>query len=72
MADNFLYKIRNYGMIPNANRTYPTRSQSPFLTETRRGGVSCKEEPIAIENGSGSRVGPSMEAAVGRRTAGRL
>jgi alpha,alpha-trehalase len=33
MADNFLYEIRNYGMILNANRTYYlTRSQPPFLT----------------------------------------
>lgn len=34
MADNFLYEIRNYGKILNANRTYYlTRSQPPFLTE---------------------------------------
>jgi alpha,alpha-trehalase len=34
MADNFLYEIRNYGKILNANRTYyMTRSQPPFLTE---------------------------------------
>jgi len=34
MADNFLYEIRSYGMILNANRTYYlTRSQPPFLTE---------------------------------------
>jgi alpha,alpha-trehalase len=34
MADNFLYEIRNYGMILNANRTYYlSRSQPPFLTE---------------------------------------
>jgi alpha,alpha-trehalase len=34
MADNFLYEIRNYGTILNANRTYYlTRSQPPFLTE---------------------------------------
>ena len=33
MADNFLYEIRNYGKILNANRTYYlTRSQPPFLT----------------------------------------
>jgi alpha,alpha-trehalase len=33
MADNFLYEIRNYGKILNANRTYfLTRSQPPFLT----------------------------------------
>ncbi len=34
MADNFLYEIRNYGTILNANRTYYMgRSQPPFLTE---------------------------------------
>ncbi len=34
MAENFLYEIRNYGAILNANRTYYlTRSQPPFLTE---------------------------------------
>lgn len=34
MADNFLYEIRQYGKILNANRTYYlTRSQPPFLTE---------------------------------------
>jgi alpha,alpha-trehalase len=34
MADNFVYEIRQYGQILNANRTYYlTRSQPPFLTE---------------------------------------
>lgn len=34
MADNFLYEIRNYGKVLNANRTYYlTRSQPPFLTQ---------------------------------------
>ncbi len=34
MAENFLYEIRNYGKILNANRSYYlTRSQPPFLTE---------------------------------------
>src|SRR5581483_10280826 len=34
MADNFLYEIRHYGKILNANRTYYLgRSQPPFLTE---------------------------------------
>ena len=34
MADNFIYEIRNYGKILNANRTYYlTRSQPPFLTQ---------------------------------------
>jgi alpha,alpha-trehalase len=34
MVDNFLYEVREYGKILNANRTYYlTRSQPPFLTE---------------------------------------
>jgi alpha,alpha-trehalase len=34
LADNFLYEVRQYGKILNANRTYYlTRSQPPFLTE---------------------------------------
>jgi alpha,alpha-trehalase len=34
MADNFVYEIRNYGKILNANRTYYlTRSQPPFFTQ---------------------------------------
>ena len=34
MAENFLYEIKNYGRILNANRTYYlTRSQPPFLTQ---------------------------------------
>src|SRR4029077_13344369 len=32
--DNFLYEIRNYGRILNANRSYYlSRSQPPFLTQ---------------------------------------
>ena len=34
MADNFLYEVRNYGKVLNANRTYYLdRSQPPFLTQ---------------------------------------
>jgi alpha,alpha-trehalase len=34
MASNFLYEVKNYGKILNANRTYYLgRSQPPFLTE---------------------------------------
>jgi alpha,alpha-trehalase len=34
LADNFIYEIRQYGKILNANRTYYlTRSQPPFLTQ---------------------------------------
>ena len=37
MADNLLYEAENYGIIPNANRTYYlTRSQPPFLTSIIR------------------------------------
>lgn len=34
MADDFIYEVKNYGKILNANRTYYlTRSQPPFLTQ---------------------------------------
>jgi len=34
MAENFIYEVRRYGKILNANRTYYlTRSQPPFLTQ---------------------------------------
>ncbi len=34
MADNFLYEVRYYGKVLNANRTYYlTRSQPPFLSQ---------------------------------------
>lgn len=34
MADNFLYQVKNYGKVLNANRTYYlSRSQPPFLTQ---------------------------------------
>jgi alpha,alpha-trehalase len=34
VIDNFVYQVRNYGKILNANRTYYlTRSQPPFITE---------------------------------------
>src|SRR5690606_33946143 len=37
MADNFLYMVEHYCMIPNANRTYShTGSQPPFLTSIVR------------------------------------
>lgn len=37
MVDNFVYQIRHYGKILNANRTYYlTRSQPPFLTSMIR------------------------------------
>jgi alpha,alpha-trehalase len=34
MVDNFLYEVKNYGKVLNANRTYyMSRSQPPFLTQ---------------------------------------
>ncbi len=34
MADNFLYEVREYGKVLNANRTYYlSRSEPPFLTQ---------------------------------------
>ena len=34
LADNFLYEVKNYGQVLNANRSYYlTRSQPPFLTQ---------------------------------------
>src|SRR5437763_13689361 len=34
LADNFLYEVKHYGQVLNANRTYYlTRSQPPFLSE---------------------------------------
>ena len=34
MADNFLYEVKSYGKVLNANRTYYlNRSQPPFLTQ---------------------------------------
>jgi len=34
MADDFIYQVKNYGRILNANRSYYlTRSQPPFLTQ---------------------------------------
>jgi alpha,alpha-trehalase len=37
MVDNFLFEIRHYGGVLNANRTYYlTRSQPPFLTSMMR------------------------------------
>jgi alpha,alpha-trehalase len=50
MADNFLYEIRNYGMILNANRTYyMTRSQPPFLTEMLLGVFKRTHDRLWLE-----------------------
>src|SRR5258708_8315336 len=46
MADNFLYEIRQYGKILNANRTYYlARSQPPFLTEMLLGVYRQTRDP---------------------------
>lgn len=59
MADNFLYEIRHYGHILNANRTYYlSRSQPPFLTEMLLG-VYHKTQDRAWLAGS---VGASEES----------
>ena len=51
MADNFLYEIRNYGKILNANRTYYlTRSQPPFLTQMLLGVFRHTRDRQWLEN----------------------
>ena len=45
MADNFLYEVREYGKVLNANRSYYlTRSQPPFLTEMVLGGLQQDQD----------------------------
>ena len=57
LADNFLYEIRNYGKILNANRTYYlTRSQPPFLTEMVLGVYRRTRDRVWLE-----RAVPSIE-----------
>ena len=51
LADNFLYEIREYGKILNANRTYYlTRSQPPFLTEMLLGVYRQTHDRRWLEN----------------------
>src|ERR1039457_2934081 len=51
MADNFLYEIREYGKILNANRTYYlTRSQPPFLTQMLLGVYKKIQDRKWLEN----------------------
>jgi alpha,alpha-trehalase len=51
MADNFLYEIRNYGKILNANRTYYlTRSQPPFLTQMLLGVYTVTKDKSWLQN----------------------
>jgi alpha,alpha-trehalase len=55
MADNFLYEIRCYGKILNANRTYYlTRSQPPFLTQMLLGVYRDTHDRRWLENAAPS------------------
>lgn len=48
MVDNFLFEIKHYGAVLNANRTYYlTRSQPPFLTSMIR---AVYEDPASFPN----------------------
>jgi alpha,alpha-trehalase len=50
MNDNFLYEIREYGRILNANRTYYlTRSQPPFLTRMLLEVYGADHDKAALE-----------------------
>jgi len=51
MADNFLYEIRYYEKILNANRTYYlTRSQPPFLTQMLLGVYRKTNDRLWLES----------------------
>jgi alpha,alpha-trehalase len=51
MTDNFLYQIRHYGTILNANRTYfLSRSQPPFLTRMVRGVYDQARDPAWLRS----------------------
>ncbi len=51
MADNFLYEVKNYGKVLNANRTYYlTRSQPPFLTQMVSGVYEKTHDRKWLEN----------------------
>ncbi len=51
MADNFLYEVKNYGKVLNANRTYYlTRSQPPFLTQMVLGVYNKTHDRTWLEN----------------------
>jgi len=62
MVDNFVYEIRQYGAILNANRTYYlTRSQPPFLTSMIRAVL-----PYLPDNPESKRwLEGALEAAMG-------
>ncbi len=51
MADNFLYEVKNYGKVLNANRTYYlSRSQPPFLTQMVLGVYNKTHDRKWLEN----------------------
>ncbi len=51
MAEDFLYEIRGYGKILNANRTYYlTRSQPPFLTQMLLAVYRAQGDPGWLES----------------------
>ncbi len=51
MADNFLYEVREYGKVLNANRTYYlTRSQPPFLTQMVLGVYERTHDRVWLES----------------------
>ncbi len=51
MVDNFLYEVKNYGKVLNANRTYYlTRSQPPFLTQMVLGVYNKTHDRKWLEN----------------------
>jgi alpha,alpha-trehalase len=53
MADNFIYEIREYGHILNANRTYYlSRSQPPFLTQMLLGVYNKTHDSQWLQNGA--------------------
>ena len=50
MVDNFSYLIKNYGFIPNGNRTYYlSRSQPPFYAEMVKLLADIKGEQILVD-----------------------
>ena len=51
MADNFLYQVKNYGKVLNANRSYYlNRSQPPFLTQMVLGVYAKTHDRKWLEN----------------------
>jgi neutral trehalase len=51
MADNFLYQVKYYGKVLNANRTYYlSRSQPPFLAQMVLGVYGKTQDRRRLEN----------------------